>query len=314
MIDKKKIEQLDKTAQSIVSEAVNGVSPIAGKVLDWKIDRYNKATYPEAAVKSRNNALKVGAKPKEFFDPTGIIVGSAAMWGTGKVLDYAADKLSKKKPEDEAKQASDPDQAGAKRPRVSDPSNRGAMDIAGGKQPRTTGNMNLGDPGNAGGGGQRGFGKVEPVAAPSGGGSSLGSNPAATAGGGGSGGFGGGSNSTVTSGGSIGKAPANNVVTIKGPSTNVLPALGKTIGAGLAVYAGSKLIDAAYNKLTAKKDAPKQAAESDAALSYINYRKNGVRVGAKNNPMPQEFSDEDKKKKEGVGDVMWSGFKQIMGA
>lgn len=72
-IDPKKLEQIDRTAQSIVGDAVTAVNPLAGQVLDWKMNRYNKDTYGDEAKASRDGAIKVGAKAFSI-DPDEMVI------------------------------------------------------------------------------------------------------------------------------------------------------------------------------------------------------------------------------------------------
>ena len=69
LFDSGQIEQMDRAAQGVIGQAVNEASPLAGQVLQRKMDRYNKDAYGDKEMsESRAGAMRVGARlaPTQF--------------------------------------------------------------------------------------------------------------------------------------------------------------------------------------------------------------------------------------------------------
>lgn len=273
-IDPKRIEALDKAAQGVISDAVNSVSPVAGKVLDWKMARYNRAQYPGNMTTDKDMAEDTGPlKPLKMPAHLAALAPLNPLYNNPQMQQAARDSANGgHDPADDYGSTSSPTdeqlkKAGKLAALAASESRLKAIRV--GAKPRAfidpltvgvvAGNIALAS------GAAWGAGKVGDYIADK----LMPDKP---------------------------KKATEAPQTFADSTIDILPALGTLGAVGVATYAGSKLIGAAYDKLTKKKKpkvAPTADPHMDAMISnhamtedddseeYAESRLKAIRVGAK---------------------------------
>jgi len=270
-IDPKRIEQLDRAAQGVISDAVNSVSPVAGRVLDWKMDRYNRSQYPGSVTTDKDMAEDAGPlKPLKMPAHLAALAPLNPLYNNPKLQQAARDSANGgHDPADDYGSTSSPTdeqlkEAGKLAALAASESRLKAIKV--GAKPKAF---------------------IDPLTV-----GVVAGNIALASG-------------AAWGAGKVGDYIADKLVpddkpkkATEGPqrfadqTIDILPALGTLGAVGVATYAGSKLIGAAYDKLTKKKKAkvaPTADPHMDAMMSnqatedeeYTESRANALRVGAK---------------------------------
>lgn len=272
-IDPKRIEQLDRAAQGVISDAVNSVSPVAGKVLDWKMARYSKAQYPGSVTTDKDMAEDAGPlKPLKMPAHLAALAPLNPLYNNPKLQQAARDS---------ANGGHDPadDYAGQTAPTDEQLKEANKLAALAASESRLKAIKVGAKP--------RAF--IDPLTV-----GVVAGNIALASG-------------AAWGAGKVGDYIADKLMPDKpkkateGPqrfadsTIDILPALGTLGAVGVATYAGSKLIGAGWDKLTKKKKtkvAPtadphmdsmmsNQATEDDETEEYAESRAKAVRVGAK---------------------------------